>query len=46
MDVLVLNGGLNIQTAANAKHSLLIHIQLVVVGQIVLNTAIAFVRVL
>ena len=44
--ILVLNGGLNIQSAENTKHSLLVHIQLVVVCQIVLDTAVTFIRVL
>ena len=44
--ILVLNGGLNIQTAANTKHSLLIHIQVVIMYQVVLDTAITFVRIL
>ena len=44
--ILVLNGGLNIQTAANTKHSLLIHIQVVIMYQVVLDTAITFVWIL
>ena len=44
--VLVLNGGLIIQTAADTKYSFLVHIQVVVVCQIVLDTAISFVRIL
>ena len=38
--VLVLNGGLNIQTAADTKYSFLVHIQVVVVYQIVFDTAV------
>ena len=41
--VLVLNGGLNVQTAADPQDPFLVHIQVVVVCQIVLNTAVSFV---
>ena len=44
--ILVLDGGLNVQTAANTKNSLFIHIQFVVVSQIILNTAVTFVGIL
>lgn len=44
--VLVLNGGLDIQTAADTEHPLFIHIQLVVMGQIILDPAVSFVRIL
>ena len=44
--VLVLNGRFNIQAATDTKHSLFIHIKLVAVCQIVLNTAVTLVRML
>ena len=44
--VLVLNGGLDIQTAADTKYTLFIYIRLVVMGQIVFDTALAFVWIL
>jgi len=43
--VLVFNGRLDIQATANAQHPFLIHIQLVVVGQVVLDATVAFVRI-
>ena len=42
--VLVLNSRLDIQTAADAKYSLFINIQLVIVGQIILDPAVALIR--
>ncbi len=42
--ILVLNGGLDIQAAADPQYPFLVHIQSVVMGQIVLDTAVAFVR--
>ena len=42
--ILVLNCGFDVQTATDAKHSLLIHIHLVVVGQIIFDPAVALIR--
>ena len=44
--VFVLNGRLNIQTAANTKYALFVHIQIMVVCQIILDTAVTLVRIL
>ena len=44
--VLVLNGGLDIQAAADAQYPFLVHIYLVVMSQIILDPAVAFVRIL
>ena len=44
--VLVLNGGLYIQTTANPEYPFLIYIQIVVMSQIVLDPAVAFVWIL
>lgn len=42
--VSVLNGGFDIQAAANPQYPFLIHIQLVVMGQIVLYATVTLVR--
>ena len=44
INAFVLNGGLDIQAAADPQYPFLVHIQSVVMGQIVLDTAVAFVR--